>query len=175
MDREGGAGARRGSADLRGSASARRLPSVRVRITVWLTSGRVSSGPERRRRRRIGGARRASRRRECRAHRAGASARRWRRRATGRRNGRGRRRGRRRAPLQCAAMISSSASGAVSTTFAPLRRIGDDRARHQRAGIEHDRAARDEIAAAHRDEIGIARAGADEMRRSLGRLRTCCR
>ncbi len=35
--------------------------------------------------------------------------------------------------------------------------------RHDRAGIEADRAARDEVAPAHGDEIGRAGAGADEM------------
>ena len=38
-------------------------------------------------------------------------------------------------------------------------------ARHDRAGVEADRAARHEIAPAQRDEIGRARSGADEMHR----------
>ena len=39
----------------------------------------------------------------------------------------------------------------------------DDLARHQRTRIEADRAARDEVAPAHGDEVRGARAGADEM------------
>ena len=41
----------------------------------------------------------------------------------------------------------------------------EQRLRHQRAGIEADRAARDQVAAAHRDQVGRARSGADEMHR----------
>jgi hypothetical protein len=41
--------------------------------------------------------------------------------------------------------------------------VSDHRRRHQRAGIEHDRRAGDEVAAAHCDEIGIAGTGADEV------------
>ncbi len=43
------------------------------------------------------------------------------------------------------------------------RRERDELRRHDRSGIEADRAARDEVAAAHGDEIGRARAGADEV------------
>ena len=45
------------------------------------------------------------------------------------------------------------------------RAMREDLARHQRAGIEADGAARDEIAPAHGDEIGRAGTGADEMNR----------
>ena len=38
-----------------------------------------------------------------------------------------------------------------------------DLLRHQRAGIEADRAGLDELQPAHRDEVGCAGAGADEM------------
>ena len=43
------------------------------------------------------------------------------------------------------------------------RAMGEQFLRHDRAGIETDRAARDEVAPAHRDQIGCARPGADEM------------
>ena len=43
------------------------------------------------------------------------------------------------------------------------RAIGEQRGRHDRAGIEADRTARDEVAAAHGDQIRRARPGADEM------------
>ena len=43
------------------------------------------------------------------------------------------------------------------------RRRGEDVARHQRAGIEADRAALDQPQAAHGDQIGGAGTGADEM------------
>ncbi len=41
--------------------------------------------------------------------------------------------------------------------------LGDHLGRHQRAGIEHDRAGPDQAQAAQRDQIGGARAGADEV------------
>ena len=41
----------------------------------------------------------------------------------------------------------------------------EQRFRHQRSGIETDRARRDQVAAAQRDEIGRAGAGADEVNR----------
>ena len=44
-----------------------------------------------------------------------------------------------------------------------FRRLGDDRLRHQRTGIQADRAGLDQPQAAHGDEIRIARPGADEM------------
>ncbi len=40
---------------------------------------------------------------------------------------------------------------------------GEDVARHERAGVEADRAALDQPQSAHRDQIGRAGAGADEM------------
>ena len=43
------------------------------------------------------------------------------------------------------------------------RAMLEQRPRHERAGIEADRAARDQVAAAHGDEIGRAGAGADEV------------
>ena len=43
------------------------------------------------------------------------------------------------------------------------RAIGQQLLRHERAGVEADRAARDQIAAAHGDEVGRARPRADEM------------
>ena len=46
-------------------------------------------------------------------------------------------------------------------------RARDDFRRHQRAGIEANGAARDQVAPAHRDQIGRARPGADEMHRHL--------
>src|SRR5271166_197690 len=45
----------------------------------------------------------------------------------------------------------------------PGRTVGEQRAWHYRAGIEANRTARDEIAAAHRDQVHRARPGADEM------------
>ena len=60
-------------------------------------------------------------------------------------------------------MISSSDSGAVSMMRAPGGQYASSSARHQRAGVEADGAARDEIAAAQGNEIGRAGAGADEM------------
>ena len=44
----------------------------------------------------------------------------------------------------------------------------EDLGRHERAGIEADRAALDEVAAAHRDQIGRAGAGADEVNGHVG-------
>ncbi len=72
-------------------------------------------------------------------------------------------------PAMCAATnsasISSSASGAVSTMRASSGQYGQKLARHDRAGIEADGTARDEIAAAQRDEVWSARPRADEMHR----------
>ena len=61
------------------------------------------------------------------------------------------------------AMIASRSSGAVSTIRAPGGQWSSKRARDERAGIEADGRARDEIAPAHGDEIGSARPGADEV------------
>src|SRR5260370_26300949 len=47
----------------------------------------------------------------------------------------------------------------------PSRTMRQQFARHDRARIEADRAARDEIAPAQRDEVGRARSGTDEMHR----------
>ena len=49
--------------------------------------------------------------------------------------------------------------------------LGDDRGRHQRAGVEHHRAAPDQTEATHRDQVGRAGAGADEMHRHSGAAR----
>ena len=49
------------------------------------------------------------------------------------------------------------------------RRGGEDFGRHQRAGIEADRAALDQPQPAHGDQIGRAGAGADEMHRHRAR------
>ncbi len=46
---------------------------------------------------------------------------------------------------------------------APGGQCVEQLARHDRAGIKADRTARDQIAAAHGDEVGGARSGADEM------------
>jgi hypothetical protein len=43
--------------------------------------------------------------------------------------------------------------------------LGDHRLGHERARIEHDRAAADEVQAADGDEVGGARAGTDEVDR----------
>src|SRR5580658_11356687 len=43
--------------------------------------------------------------------------------------------------------------------------MGEQFARHDGAGIEANRTARDQIAAAYRDQVGRARPGADEMHR----------
>jgi len=43
------------------------------------------------------------------------------------------------------------------------RAMREDILRHQRPGIEADRAGRDQVASAQGEEIGRARAGADEM------------
>ena len=59
--------------------------------------------------------------------------------------------------------ISSSDIGAVSTLRASARAILQQFGRHDRAGIEADRAAGEQVAAAHGDEVGSARSGADEM------------
>ena len=48
------------------------------------------------------------------------------------------------------------------------RRGGDDFARHQRAGVKADRAALDQPQPAHRDQIGRAGTGTDEMHRHRG-------
>ena len=45
------------------------------------------------------------------------------------------------------------------------RGSGDDLRRHQRSGIETDRAGLDEAQTAQRDEVGGAGPGADEMHR----------
>ena len=47
----------------------------------------------------------------------------------------------------------------------PRRAMIEQRRGHERAGVEADRAARDEIAPAHGDEIGRAGPGADEVHR----------
>ena len=44
-----------------------------------------------------------------------------------------------------------------------LRRAGDDFRRHERARVEDHRARLDEAPAAHRDELGVARTGPDEV------------
>ena len=43
------------------------------------------------------------------------------------------------------------------------RTMGEQLRRHDRAGVETDRAAREQVASAHGDEVGRARSGADEM------------
>ncbi len=48
------------------------------------------------------------------------------------------------------------------------RRGGDDFARHQRAGVKADQAALDQAQPAHRDQVGSAGSGADEMHRHSG-------
>ena len=48
------------------------------------------------------------------------------------------------------------------------RGTGDDRGRHQRAGVETDRACSDQVAPAQGQEIGRAGAGADEMHGHAG-------
>ena len=67
------------------------------------------------------------------------------------------------------AMIASRSSGAVSITRggtgASSPACGDDLGRHQRAGVEHDRAAPDQAQAAQRDQVRRAGAGADEVHR----------
>ncbi|MCC7045149.1 MAG: hypothetical protein IT562_00410 [Alphaproteobacteria bacterium] len=45
----------------------------------------------------------------------------------------------------------------------PLRRRRDHGARHQRSGVEHDGAAADQLEPAHRDQVGRAGTGADEV------------
>ena len=137
---------RRGARAPRPRASAEARTAVRVRMTVWAISGRVSSLPSAAAAAAKAGTPGVTSRR-CRARRAGASARRSRRRATGRRNGPARRHGRRRARAAISAMISSRCMGAVSITRAPAGASRDDLARHQRAGIEADRAALDQAAA----------------------------
>ena len=71
------------------------------------------------------------------------------------------------AGFRCAASnsatISSRLMGAVSTMRAPSGQSARISAIHQRAGIEADRAARDEVGAAKREEVRRAGAGADEM------------
>ena len=58
-------------------------------------------------------------------------------------------------------LIEMKRSGVDDT--GTLWRCLDDLFRHQRSGIEADRAALDQLQAPQGDEIGCARSGADEM------------
>ena len=138
-------------------------PEVRVSTSDCASSGQRQFAPERGARRRRRPARRASPCRACRPRRGGASARPSRSRSRGRPNAAARRR----CPPPCAS--TQSCDDGVERQRRGVddararRAMLEKRLRHQRAGVEADRAARDEIAAAQGDQIGRAGPGADEM------------
>ena len=84
-------------------------------------------------------------------------------RSTDRRSGAARRPARPRARVTNSASISSSDQRRGVDDARVRRTKLKQFARHERAGIEADRTARDQVAAAHGDEVGGARPGADEM------------